>query len=135
MKKRSLINVSLFLFLSIALLSSYSFVFAEDAKPFLGTWKGAISGLGQEIEIIVKFALDENKSITGTIDVPLQGGTDINLKEIKIEGKRISFMIDHPQVQGDPAFAGELDEAGKKIAGTFSQGGAEGTFNLEKEEK
>lgn len=135
MKRRSLINVSLFLFLSIALLSSHSFIYAEDAKPFLGTWKGAISGLGQEIEIIVKFALDENKAITGTIDVPMQGATDIPLGDIKIEGKKISFMIDAPGVPGEPTFAGGLDETGKKIAGTFSQGGAEGTFNLEKEEK
>ncbi len=135
MKKRSLINVSLFLFLSIALLSSHSFIYAEDAKPFLGTWNGAISVMGMEIEITVKFALDETEAITGTIDIPMQGATDLNLGDIKIEGKKISFMIDAPGVSGEPTFAGELDETGKKITGTFTQGGAEGTFNLEKEEK
>ena len=50
-----------------------------------------------------------------------------------IEGKKISFKIVHPQVQGDPTFDGELDESGKKIAGEFSQGGAVGTFSVEKE--
>jgi len=135
MKKRSLINVSLFLFLSIALLSSHSFIYAEDAKPFLGTWNGAISVMGMEFEIIVEFALDETKAIKGTIDIPTQGATDLNLGDIKIEGKKISFMIDSPGAPGEPSFAGELDETGKKITGTFTQGGAEGTFNLEKEEK
>ena len=135
MKKRLLINVSLFLFLSITLLSSRSFIYAEDAKPFLGTWNGAISAMGMEIEITVKLALDETKAIKGTIDIPMQGATDLNLGDIKIKGKKISFLIVHPEVQGEPAFAGELDETGKKITGTFTQGGAEGTFNLEKEEK
>jgi len=135
MKKRSLTNVSLFLFLSIALFSSHSFIYAEDAKPFLGTWNGAISVMGMEIEITVKFSLDETKAITGTIDVPMQGATDLNLGDIKIEGKKISFMIDDPGVPGDPTFKGELDETGKKITGTFAQGGTEGTFSIEKEEK
>ena len=90
MKKRSLINVSLFLFLSIALLSSHSFIYAEDAKPFLGTWNGAISAMGMEIEITVKFALDETKAVKGTIDVPQEpGAVDVPLGDIKIEGKRI----------------------------------------------
>lgn len=136
MKKRSLINVSLFLFLSIAFLSSHSFIYAEDAKPFLGTWNGAISVMGMEIEITVKLALDETKAIKGTIDVPMQpGAVDVPLADIKIEGKKISFMIDAPGAPGEPTFAGELDETGKKITGTYTQGGAEGTFNLEKEEK
>ena len=135
MKKRSLINASLFLFLSIALLSSHSFIYAQDAKPFLGTWNGAISAMGMEIEVIVKFTLDDNKAISGTVDVPLQGATDLPLGDIKIEGKKISFMIDSPGAPGEPSFSGELDETGKKISGTFTQGGAEGTFSIEKEEK
>ena len=137
MKKRSLIiNVSLFLFLFIALLSSHPFIFAEDAKSFLGTWNGAISAMGTEIEMTVKFTLDENKKINGTIDVPSQpGAVDVPLGDIKIEGKKISFMIDAPGAPGEPTFAGELNETGKKITGTFTQGGAEGTFSLEKEEK
>ncbi|UCC40218.1 MAG: hypothetical protein JSV96_01825 [Candidatus Aminicenantes bacterium] len=133
MKKRSILNISLFLLLSIMVLSSQSFIFAQDTKPFLGTWNGAISLMGQEIEMTLKFALDENKTITGTIDVPMQGATDIPLGNIKIEGKKISFMIDAPGVPGEPTFAGELDETGKKIAGTFTQGDVEGTFSVEKE--
>jgi len=86
-----------------------------------------------ELEIIVEFSLDEEKNILGNIDVPAQGATDLPLGDINIEGKKISFKIVHPQVQGDPTFSGELDETGKKISGEFSQGGAAGTFSVEKE--
>lgn len=106
---------------------------AQDTKPFLGTWNGALSVIGTELEITVELSLDEAKNIQGTIDVPAQGATDIPLGEFKLEGKKISFKIVHLQVQGDPTFNGELDETGKKISGEFSQGGAVGTFSMEKE--
>jgi len=106
---------------------------AQDAAPFIGTWNGALSVAGQDLEIIIEISLDEANSIQGNIDVPAQGATDIPLGEFDLEGKKISFKIVHPDVQGDPTFNGELDETGKKIAGEFSQGGAVGTFSVEKE--
>jgi len=106
---------------------------AQDAAPFIGTWNGALSVVGQDLEIIIEISLDEANSIQGSIDVPAQGATDIPLGEFDLEGKKISFKIVHPDVQGDPTFNGELDETGKKIAGEFSQGGAVGTFSVEKE--
>ena len=108
-------------------------LFSQDAQPFVGTWNGALSVMGQELEIIIEFSLDEGNNLQGNIDVPLQGAVDIPLGEFTIEGKKISFKIVHDQVQGDPTFNGELDEAGKKISGEFSQGGGVGTFSVEKE--
>lgn len=131
MKKRALVR-NVLLSVLVALLLAGSFIFAQDPKPFLGKWKGSISIMGTELEIIVEFSLDDKGNIQGTIDVPQQGAEDLPLGEIKIEGKKISFMIVAPGVQGDPTFQGELDESGKKIAGTFSQMGYEGTFTLEK---
>ena len=130
---RSFVKKLLFIPVLFALLVVYSSLFAQDAKPYLGTWKGAISVIGQELEIIVEFSLDDEKNIQGNIDVPVQGATDIPLGDIHIEGNKISFKIVHPQVQGDPTFSGELDESGQKISGDFSQGGATGTFSIEKE--
>jgi len=89
--------------------------------------------MGQELEIIVEFSLDDEKNIQGNIDVPVQSATDLPLGDIHIDGKKISFKIVHPQIQGDPTFKGNLDESGKKIFGDFSQGGATGTFSIEKE--
>jgi len=117
----------------MALLLVHPSLIAQDAKPFEGTWNGALSVMGQELEIIIELSLDEGKNIQGNIDVPAQGAVDLPLGEFKIEGKKISFKIVHPEVQGDPTFNGELDETGKKISGEFSQGGAVGTFSVEKE--
>lgn len=130
---RSFIRKLLFIPVLFALLVVQSSLFAQDVKPYLGTWKGAISVMEQKLEIIIEFSLDDEKNIQGNIDVPVQGATDLPLGDIHIEGKKISFKIVHPQIQGDPTFNGELDESGKKIFGDFSQGGATGTFSIEKE--
>lgn len=105
---------------------------AQDAKPFVGTWEGAIDVMGQQIDIILEFVL-EGDALTGDVDVPAQGAQDIPLADFKIEGKKITFIIDHPEVPGEPTFSGELDEAGTTLSGTFSQGGAEGTFETKKQ--
>ena len=131
--KRSLIKNLMFIPVLLALLLVHSSLMAQDAKPFLGTWQGALNLMGQELEITIKLSLDEEKNIQGTIDVPNQQAMDVPLGEFKLNGKKISFKIVHPQIQGDPTFNGELDETGKKMAGEFSQGGAAGTFSVEKE--
>ena len=115
----------------LALLSVSPTLYAQDAKPFIGTWNGSLSAAGQEFELIVEFSMTEDGKIQGKIDFPSQGAAGLNLINLTIEGKKISFAVEG--VPGDPNFAGELDEAGTKIEGKFSQGGAEGTFTLEKE--
>ncbi len=136
MKKSSFRKTLLLIILLFTFLSVNSLVFPQETRPFLGTWKGAIDVMGQEMEIIVKLSLDEKKEIQGTIDVPLQpGAVDVLLASFTIEGKTISFIIDHPEVQGEPTFKGELDESGKKITGSFTQAGMETTFSMEKEKQ
>jgi hypothetical protein len=131
--KRSLTKGLVFIPILLALFLVHPSLMAQDAKPFVGEWDGTLSGMGIEFTIKIKLSLDEGKNLQGTIDVVEQGATEIPLGEFNIEGKKISFKIVHPQVQGDPTFNGELDETGKKIAGDFSQGGGSGTFSVEKE--
>lgn len=119
--------------LLLAFIFTGSTLFAQDPKPFVGEWNGSISIGGMELGIAVKLSLDDEGNLQGTIDIPEQGAFDLPLGEFEIEGRKISFMIVHPQVQGDPTFVGELDESGKTISGTFTQSGYEGTFTLEKE--
>ncbi len=45
----------------------------------------------------------------------------------------ITFMIDHPNIPGEPTFKGTLDGTGKKRSVEFTQGGAAGTFAVEKQ--
>jgi hypothetical protein len=107
--------------------------FAQDAKPFVGDWTGAVSLPGTEIDIVCHFQLDTNGNLTGTIDSPSQGAFGLKLGNIKVEGKKFSFGVDDPNVPGDPLLEGTLDEAGTKISGNFSQGGAQGTFEVTKQ--
>lgn len=123
----------LFVFLVSFIFVSGSFLLAQDAKPFIGTWTGNISAEGTDLEIVVKFSLDKDNAISGTIDIPMQDIEGMDLGEVEIDGNKISFIIDDPNITGDPTFSGELDKDGKILSGDFSQGGAEGTFELTKE--
>ncbi len=106
---------------------------APDTKPFIGAWKGTLSIAGMELEIGLNFTLDEAKKIQGTFDSITQGGFGIKLGTIEIKDKTITFLIDDPNVPGDPTFKGTLDETGKKLTGDFTQSGYAGTFAVEKQ--
>lgn len=106
---------------------------AQDPTPFLGSWKGSLSVAGTELEIRIVFTLDAAKNIQGTFDSISQSVSGIRIDGIKVDGPKISFIINDPGAPGEPTFQGALDEAGKKIAGEFSQSGRTGTFSVDKE--
>ena len=106
---------------------------APDTKPYIGAWKGTLSIAGMELEIGLNFTLDEAKAIQGTFDSISQGAFGIKLGSFVIKDKTVTFLIDDPNVPGDPTFKGTLDETGKKLAGDFTQGGYAGTFAVEKQ--
>jgi hypothetical protein len=105
---------------------------AQEAKAFVGDWTGAVSFPGADIDVACHFQMDADGNLSGTIDSPSQGAYGLKLANITIEGKKISFGIDDPNVPGDPRLEGALDDTGTKISGDFSQGGAQGTFELTK---
>jgi len=105
---------------------------AQASDVFLGAWEGALDLAGAKLEFTVTFSRDANAQISGTIDIPAQGASGIRLGDIKIEGSKISFIIDDPGAQGGPTFEGELNDTKKTIAGTFSQSGFTGTFSMGK---
>ena len=105
----------------------------QGVKAFVGNWNGAVFVGEVEIELVLHFELNEAGELTGTIDSPTQGAFGLAIADIKVEGKKISFGIDDPNVPGEPFFDGALDEAGTIMEGTFSQSGGEGTFKMEKE--
>lgn len=110
-----------------------AFAQAQDTKPFIGAWKGTLSVAGMDLEIGINFTLDEAKKIQGTFDSITQGAFGIKLGNIEVKEKTVTFLIQDPNVPGDPAFKGALDETGKKLSGEFVQSGYSGTFALEKQ--
>jgi len=135
MKARIVARFIVLLIVGAVVWASGTALQAQDVKALVGDWNGAVTvaEMGADLEIVCHFELDESGNLTGTIDSPSQGAFGLALADIVVEGKKISFGIDDPGVPGDPLFEGTLDEAGTKISGDFSQGGAAGTFELTKE--
>jgi hypothetical protein len=129
MKKHMRIAIVFGIFVLAGLAAAQS----ADPKPLLGDWKGTISVMGVNLEIALHFKLDEAKKVTGTFDSITQGGFGIKLGKIEVKDKTIVFIIDDPNAPGEPTFKGTLDATGKKLAGDFTQGGAAGTFAVEKQ--
>jgi hypothetical protein len=132
MKHNVLLKVLSLLALSSTLAFSSPVLEGQESNPFLGAWTGSLSVAGMTLDFTITFSLEEKSQMKGTIDIPAQGAAGIRLGKIKTEGNKISFVIDDPGAAGDPTFKGELDGTGKKIAGSFSQSGLEGTFSMEK---
>jgi hypothetical protein len=132
LKTRSIIRFGIPVLAMFFFLVGPAPAFAQEAKAFVGDWTGAVSLPGTDIDIVCHFQLDANGNLTGTIDSPGQGAYGLKLANITVGGKKISFGIDDPNVPGDPSFEGMLDETGTKISGDFSQGGAQGTFEVTK---
>ena len=105
---------------------------AQDSKPFIGAWKGTLSVAGMDLEIGLNFKLDEAKNIQGTFDSITQGAFGLELGSIEIKDKTITFMYSTTSPASRRSKA-TLDETGKKLAGEFTQGGAAGTFAVEKQ--
>jgi hypothetical protein len=123
--KRAVLALGTLAFVAAAALQ------AQDAKPFLGAWKGTLSIAGTDLEIGLDFKLDEAKKIQGTCDSITQGAFGLALAGIEIKEKTITFVLDN--IPGEPTFKGTLDGTGKKLSGEFTQGGAAGTFAVEKQ--
>jgi hypothetical protein len=91
-----------------------------DTDPFIGVWKGALTVVSVTLDFSITLSREDKAKMAGTIDIPAQGAAGVRLGIIKIEGSKISFVIDDPGAQGNPTFEGELDNMGKTIAETFS---------------
>jgi hypothetical protein len=119
--------------LALCILATLSPAGGQAKDPFLGDWKGTLDVAGAQLEIALHFSLDDKKELTGTMDSISQGAMGLPLAVIKFEGRSATFQI--AGIPGEPTFKGTLDETGLKLAGSFSQGGYDGTFQTQKVEK
>ena len=96
-----------------------------------GHWEGAIKVPkpgGLEVDVDLR---QKDGSWEGDISIPEQNATDLPLTKIKVDGADVAFTID--EVPGEPTFTGKLSEDGNSLTGTFSQGGQEFPFSLQRE--
>lgn len=104
---------------------------AEAGEPEMapsglaGRWQGQLSIAGLNLNIVLNFAEDDGDWI-GTIDIPQQGAVGLPLHTIEVDGAEVRFsMLEGAQLG---LFAGEMD--GAEMAGSFTQAGFEGSFQV-----
>lgn len=90
-----------------------------------GRWNGAISISGMDLDILVEIEGPAD-SLSATIDIPAQGAAGLAMDCVWMDGDSIGFSL--PSFLGMAVFRGVMD--GDSIAGSFSQGGGEGSFVL-----
>lgn len=123
----NLVRKPLILLACLALLA----VFGSPSDPIqdlAGHWEGAIDLSGAKLVIDLDFAKQADGTWKGDISIPAQGGEDLPLANINVEGADVVFAI--AGVAGDPTFKGKFSTDGAKIAGQFSQGDQTFPFEL-----
>jgi CubicO group peptidase (beta-lactamase class C family) len=106
---------------------------ASDSSPSLaGRWKGSIAGPGQEIAFDVDLREAAGGALSGDISIPAQNAFDLALGDVSANASRLQFKI--VGVPGDPAFDGTIAADGARVEGSFKQGGADLSFEMERVE-
>ena len=91
----------------------------------VGRWAGALTILGSDLGFSVEFSRDADE-LAAKIDIPNQGASGLPLTAVSEEGRTVHFeLVAGP---GLAVWHGERD--GDVIEGTFTQGGAAGTFRV-----
>jgi CubicO group peptidase (beta-lactamase class C family) len=119
---------------SLPALLACAAAFAQAPAPpaAAGHWEGAIQLPGAELKVLVDLETAK-EGWKGRISIPQQGAKDLALKDVKVEGRTVSFVL--PGIPGEPSFKGELAATGATLAGTFTQGGQQLPFSLARELK
>jgi CubicO group peptidase (beta-lactamase class C family) len=102
---------------------------AEEPK-LAGHWQGEIATPGKPLAIDLDFSAAQDGSWRGDISIPSEGTKDRALAGIVAKDSEITFTM--AGVPGDPIFKGRLDQEGKTLSGTFTQGGASFPFHVER---
>ena len=102
--------------------------FSSHAQSPDGSWIGAISVMGTDINIMVTFA-SKGDSVTATIDIPQQMALGLALQNVSWKPPKAHF-----ELPGGPGRLAVFDGTinGDSVNGSFTQAGFRGTFGLER---
>ncbi len=116
---------------AVAVGFCYSLQERADARTaqaaVVGPWEGTIDVAGVSLQMRVVFR-EAGGILTAAIDIPQQGASGLPLREVRIDGAAVHFVL--PTGAAPAVFDGTVGPDG--IAGTFTQGPATGTFSLKR---
>jgi len=84
-----------------------------------GVWEGTLQTPNGDLGFVFNIHRDGDKW-AAEMDIPIQGVSGLPLKEIKVDGAAVTFVVPGP---GEPRYEGKLSDDGKTISGTFGQTG------------
>jgi hypothetical protein len=114
-----------------ALLMSSAIAFGAPATNSLaGDWLGTLDTGAAKLRLLFKIGQTYGGVLTAKLDSLDQGARDIPVNAITVKDSAIRLEV--KAVQG--VYEGTLDEAGKKIAGTWQQAGHALPLTLERHE-
>ena len=95
-------------------------LFAHQGLAQSNLYKGTLKVPGVELDMIIHLHANE-KSWTGTLDIPLQNIKGMELSELSIKENGLIFKL--PDVPGAASYRGTFSSDYAKLDGTFTQGG------------
>lgn len=101
---------------------------APDTSRFLGDWMGSLTLGSTDLRVVFHLRRESDGALTGTMDSPDQGATDIPLGRILIESDTLRLRV--PSIAG--AYAGVLGDRAKALDGVWIQGGQRLPLALER---
>lgn len=117
--------------LFIALLI-FSFTNFAQPQP-KGQYYGKIIIMGQTVPFQLEFKKSASGSLSGVLDVPVQGAYSLKLSALEHDGSRLNFEVDTARTH--MIFEGNYMAAKDSIYGKYIQSGYSGTFYLAAEEE
>jgi uncharacterized protein (TIGR03435 family) len=90
---------------------------ALDAQNITGTWQGTLKAGPQDLRIVVKISLEDDKLKAVMYSIDQAGGQPINANSITSDGSSIKMAVS--LIGGN--YEGKLSPDGNSIAGTWNQ--------------
>lgn len=104
-----------------------AWILAATAAALIGHWQGAVSLMGVDLDIDLRVSGTAD-SLRATIDVPMQGLTGFAVRDLRVRGDSISFVV--PILDNPATLAGI--QRGDSIVGMLRQAGIAAPFRLKR---
>ncbi len=99
---------------------------APSPDALVGRWLGTVEVGGMRLRLLLKVTRGSDGTLAAKMDSLDQGARDLAVDEIRFDGRALTFAM--KAIGG--SYSGTFDAEGKRIAGTWRQGGLEVPLEL-----